>query len=188
MAAGGNPNNIVLGAGRLYVAAIGTAEPASASAALPSAWRAVGYTEDGTTVNIELTQDEIEVAEELDPVAYVMSKRKVSVSVQMAESTRRNLALSIDGSPNAVNTAASYEPSNPGAEVAFMMVWDSDEDPTVVADENIRWVFRSCKTAGSIELHRNKAPNKSLLPLEVMVQKPAGLAPFKVFPNASGLI
>jgi hypothetical protein len=32
------------------------------STALPSAWRAVGYTEDGTTITTELTNEEIEVA------------------------------------------------------------------------------------------------------------------------------
>ncbi|MFN2166827.1 MAG: hypothetical protein ACK2U9_11275 [Anaerolineae bacterium] len=64
-----------------------------ASTALPSAWRAVGYTEDGTTITTELTNEEIEVAEEYDPVLYVMTKRKVMLSVQMAEATRRMLVL-----------------------------------------------------------------------------------------------
>lgn len=186
MAAGGNPNNIALGAGRLYVAPVGTSEPSSSSAALPSAWRSVGYTEDGTTVTIELNNEEIEVAEEFDPVKYVMNKRTVMLAVQMAEATRRNLALALGGSANADNDAQSYEPPNPGDEVAFMVVWDSEDDAT--NGDNVRWLFRSCKSAGSIETQRNKAPNKALLPIELNVEKPASLAPFKVWPNSSGRI
>jgi hypothetical protein len=186
MAAGGNPDNISLGAGRLYVAPLATTEPTVASAALPSAWRAVGYTEDGTTITTELNNEEIEVAEEYDPVLYVMTKRKVMVSVQMAEATRRNLALALGTGANEDNDGTSFEPPDPGDELGFMMVWDSDDDAT--AGTNIRWLFRSCKISGSIVTQRNKAPNKALLPVEVNVQKPSGLAPFKVFPNADGLI
>lgn len=186
MAAGGNPDNISLGAGRLYVAPLGTSEPTDASTALPSAWRAVGYTEDGTTITTELTNEEIEVAEEYDPVLYVMTKRKVMLSVQMAEATRRNLALALGVGANESSDGTSFEPPDPGDEVAVMYVWDSEDDAT--SGTNIRWLFRKCKISGSIETSRNKAPNKALLPVEINVEKPSGSAPFKVFPNASGLI
>lgn len=187
MSAGGNPNNISLGAGRLWVAAIGTAEPTSGSALLPSAdWRAVGYTEDGTTVTFTLNNEEIEVAEEFDPVLYVNNKRTTMLKVQLAEATRRNLSLVLGGLATA-GTLGAYEPPNPGDEVAFMAVWDSEDSAQGNAD-NIRWLFRSCKSGGTIETQRNKAPNKALLPIEVNVQKPVDLAPFKVWPNSSGLI
>lgn len=186
MAAGGNAENISLGAGRLYVAPLGTDEPTVASAALPSAWRAVGYTEDGTTITTELTNEEIEVAEEYDPVLYMMTKRKIMVAVQMAEATRRNLALALGVGANEANDGTSFEPPNPGDETGFMLVWDSEDDAT--NGDNIRWLFRKCKISGSIETSRNKAPNKALLPIEVNVEKPSNLAPFKVFPNSSGLI
>jgi hypothetical protein len=68
-----------------------------------------------------------------------------------------------------------------------MVIWDSEETADNNAN-NIRWLFRSCKSGGSIETQRNKAPNKTLLPIELNVQKPEGLAPFKVFPNSAGLI
>ena len=186
MAAGGNAENISLGAGRLYVAALATTEPADASSALPSAWRAVGYTEDGTTITTELTNEEIEVAEEYDPVLYMMTKRKIMVAVQMAEATRRNLALALGVGANEANDGTSFEPPNPGDETGFMLVWDSEDDAT--NGDNIRWLFRKCKISGSIETSRNKAPNKALLPIEVNVEKPSNLAPFRVFPNAAGLI
>ena len=67
----GNPDEVLLGAGTLYVAPIGTTEPTSASAALPSAWREVGWTEDGSTINYVMTSADVNVEEEFDPVKIV---------------------------------------------------------------------------------------------------------------------
>ena len=53
-------DEVLLGAGTLYVAQIGTTEPASASpATLPVAWREIGWTEDGSTFNYEITTADI---------------------------------------------------------------------------------------------------------------------------------
>lgn len=190
MAAGGTTANVQLGPGRIYIAPIGTTEPASASAALPSAWVALGYTEDGTTFTVELTSEPIEVAEELDPIKYVNTRRTNQFSIQAAEMTRRNLALSL-ASGLTVNTPVAFEPVNPGSETPVMLVWDSNEDPTANDGDgqgNRRWLFRQCRASGTIEMHRQKAPNKALLPITMNVEKPSGLAPFKVFPNANGLV
>ena len=185
MAAGGNSGNISLGAGRLYVAPIGTSEPADNSTALPSAWRAIGYTEEGSTIQVELNNEEIEVEEEFEPVLWVLNKRTTMVMFEMAEATRRNLALAMGTGANEANDDTAYEPPIPGDEVGFMLVWDSDE--TASAD-NRRWLFRQCKISGTIETARQKAPNKATLPVEINVEKPATAAPFKVFPNSAGLI
>lgn len=187
MAAGGTTANVQLGPGRLWVAAIGTTEPASASAAMPSAWSPIGYTEDGTTFTCEITSEPIEVAEEIDPIFYVNVRRTNQLAVQMAEATRRNLALAL-ASGVVVNTAASYEPPDPGTEVKVMLVWDSNEDATAGSPGNRRWIFRQCNPTGTIEMHRQKAPNKALVPVTFNVEKPSGLAPFKVFPNSTGLV
>lgn len=185
MAAGGSSSNIQLGAGRLYVAAVGTSEPTSCSSTLPSAWCPIGYTEDGTTVTLETSNEAIEVAEEVDPVLYVLASRSTKLSVQMAELTRRNLALALGSGAGADNDAQSIEPPDPGSEVAVMIVWDSDDTPSAT---NSRWLFRQCKVNGTIEFSRNKAPNKALLPVEFNCEKPAAAKAFIAFPNSSGLV
>lgn len=186
MAAGGNSGNIALGAGRLYVAAVSVAEPTNGSTVLPSAdWRAIGYTEDGTTVSTDISSDPIEVAEEYDPVLYVMTSRMTTLSVSMAEITRRNLALAMGGGAAAENTAEAWEPPDPGTDVAVRLVWDSLDTPSNL---NVRWLFRQARVSGSIGIQRNKAPNKALLPVTFNLEKPAGLAPLKVFPNVNGLV
>lgn len=183
MAAGGNSANIQLGAGRLWVAPIGTTEPTTASTALPSAWRAIGYTEEGTTVSVELSNEAIEVAEEVDPVLYVLASRANSLSASLVEVNRLNLALAMGVGANEANDATTFEPPEPGSEVAVMIVWESEEN---AGADNVRWLFRQCKVNGTVEVARQKAPNKSMLPVTWQMEKPAGLTPWKVFPNANG--
>lgn len=185
MAAGGNSDNIGLGAGRLYVAALGTAEPTDASSALPSAWRPVGYTEDGTTFTADITSDPVEVAEELEPVRWDNSSRRLSVAFSMAEVTRRNLALALSIGAAEANTAEYLEPPTVGSEVAVMLVWDSDETPSAA---NSRWLFRQAKPSGSIAIQRNKTPNKALIPVTFNLEKPSGLQPFRVYPDSAGRV
>lgn len=186
MAAGGNSANVQLGPGRLYTAPLGTTEPTSASAALPSAWRAVGYTEEGSAFSTELTNEPVEVAEEVDPILYVLSRRTNTLALAMAETTRRNLALALGGGADAANDATTFEPPDPGDEVAVMFVWDSEDDPTT--GTNTRWLFRQAKPGGTIEIGRRKSPAKATIASVFNLEKPATAAPYKVFPDANGLI
>lgn len=186
MSAGGNPNNVQLGPGRLYVAPLGTTEPVSASAALAGVFRAVGYTEEGSAFSTVLTNQAVDVAEELDPILYVLSRRENTLALAMAETTRRNLSLAMGGGAAAANDATAFEPPDPGDEVAVVLVWDSKDDPTETG--NVRWIFRQAKAGGTITLPRRKAPAKASIAVTFSLEKPSGSAPFKVFPNASGLI
>jgi hypothetical protein len=186
MAAGGTPGNVLLGAGRLYVAPLGTAEPTSCSAALPSAWIAVGYTDDGTTVDIDLTSEAIEVAEELDPIRFSNTKRTTKLSFASAESTKKRLALALGGGAGFTDDAATFEFPDPSAIVGVMFVWDSDEVPSAT---NRRWLFRQCTPSGTVSRSAKKAPAKSLIPMAFDCAKPgASTAPVKTFPNASGQV
>lgn len=187
MSAGGTTANVQLGPGRLWIAPIGTTEPTSASAALPSAWVPLGYTEEGTEVTIELTVDEVEVAEELEPILYVNSKRTTTLTCELAETTRKRLAMVLGWGATQTDSASALEPPDPGTEVGVMIVWDSEET-AAGNSENTRWVFRRAKPSGSISIARRKSPDKSTIPVEFMIERPTNAKPFIIFPNASGLI
>lgn len=186
MAAGGTPGNVLLGPGRLYYAPLGTTEPVSCSAALPSAWISVGYTEEGTQVDMEITSESIEVAEELDPIRFSQTKRTTKLMLSMAEVTKKRLALALGAGAGAADDAAFFEPPDPSAIVGVMLVWDSDEVPSAT---NRRWIFRQCTPSGTTSVARKKAPNKSLIPVTFDCAKPsASTPPVRVYPNASGQI
>ena len=171
---------IAIGPGTLYVADIATADPTSATASLPSAWRAVGYTEEGNTFTYSIETEDVEVAEEFDPVRIDTVKRSGKVAFQMAEMTRANLVLALNLGAAGTNDTTAVEPPAPGAELRVKIVLDTLGGS--------RWLFRRCIQAGEIEVSRKKSPDKALLPVEFRLEKPTGLQPFKVFPASSGYL
>lgn len=170
----GTPGNVLLGPGLLYVAPIGTAEPASATATLNAAFREVGYTEDGTVVSYTINTEDILVAEEFDPVLIATTGRVGSVAFKMAENTRQNLALALNSGADAATTG-TIEPPDPGDEVRVMVLLQTEE--------GARWLFRRCLQSGNIEMPRNKAPAKALLPVTFRLEKPTSAKPFIVWPS-----
>lgn len=184
MAAGGTPTNVKLGPGRLFYAPLGTAEPTNCSTALPSAWLSLGYTENGTEIATAISAEDIDVAEEIDPIDKVMTKRTTTVTVELAESTKRRLML-------AMGAGASYSEDSTPVELpdeltAVMMVWDALDTPDAT---NRRWLFRTVKPAGTVTTVKRKAPAKSTIVATMQCQRPsASAAAIRVFPNASGQV
>ncbi len=184
MAAGGTPGNVTLGPGRLYYAPLGTTEPTSCSAALPSAWKVIGYTEEGTEVSTDLTVEDIEVAEELDPIDQLMTKRTTTVTFTMVEATAARLALAMGSGAARADDASSFE--FPDSLTAVMLVWDSTDSPDAT---NRRWVFRQCKPQGTVAMARRKAPQLTGIAVTMACAKPdSTTAAVKVFPNSSGRV
>lgn len=171
---------VVTGPGNLYVAPIGTAEPASATAVLDAAWREVGYTESGVTIGTNITAEDTFVAEELDPLRTDVTQRTSRVVVQLAQAERQNLALALNMGANAANDGTTLEPPALGSELRVMGLFQTTE--------GARWLFRRMFNVGGLEMARNKAPAKALIPVEFRLEKPTGLQPFKVYPTATGVI
>lgn len=177
----GDADEVLLGAGVLYVAPIGTTEPANASSSLPSAWREVGWTDQGSAIDIAYSNEGIPVAEEFYPVKYVTTGVEISVGFAMKQMTRRNLALALNLGANVANDASVLNPPDPGEEVRVMIVLDTEE--------GARYLFRKAIQGGSVNIARQKAPNVALLPVQFRVEHPGGEAtPFSVFPNADGVV
>jgi hypothetical protein len=147
----------------------------------------VGYTEEGTTVETEITTEAVEVAEELDPILYVMTRRMTRLNVEMAEMAVSRLALAMGAGASRADDATNFEFPIPSAIVGVMLVWDSEEVPTV--NTNRRWIFRSVVPNGTISISRHKAPDKATIPAQFQCQLPSGqTSPVRIFPNASGLV
>jgi hypothetical protein len=173
----GSPAAVKLGPGLLYVAPIGTTEPTTGSGALPSAWVALGYTEDGSEVTFEMSFEEVEVAEELDPVKVVATGRMTSIKFELAEMCARNLSVAFNGGTisGPASGFVTFEPPDLGDETRLMIVWQADDDQE-------RWLFRRCLQVGSVTIARKKAPSKATIPAEFKTEiPPDGSTPFKVW-------
>lgn len=179
----GDPDQIQLGAGTLYVAAIGTADPANPAAVLAasSTFREVGWTDDGSKITFETTSEKIKVEEEFYAVKTAVTDVVATVGFAMAQSTRRNLALALNIGYNEANDTTMLEPPTPGDEVRVKLIH--------VTDEGAMWIFRRCVQTGSIELSNQKAPDYKKIPVTFDLEKPAGATkPWAVVPATGGLI
>lgn len=163
----GTPAAVKVGPGLIYVAPIGTAEPTSGSGTLPSAWTPIGYTESGSTFTTETTVDEINVAEELNPIRYAATKRVTKFEFQMAEINATNYSIALNGGTIGSPTSGfvTFEPPTVGEEQRLMVVWDGDDDEE-------RMLLRRCLASGSVAIPRQKAPNKALIPITFNLELP----------------
>jgi hypothetical protein len=170
----GNPLTLSIGPGNLYIAPLGTSEPADLVSAWPVGWAGLGYTDDGSEIGIETKYEDVEVAEELDPVAILATARTLTVAFALAEITATNLKRVFNGGTITAGSGfVTYDPVTLGQEVYVMLGWESN-------DVQERWVFRKAIQTGKVTIARKKAPNKATLPTEFRCVKPAGLNPFKV--------
>lgn len=177
----GTPTNVQTGAGTMYVAPLGTAVPTDTATALNVAFRDIGYTEAGWTITDTTTNEGVGVAEEFYPIRYDTTAKDASLAGQIAESNRRNLALALNLGAAAVNDATALEPPAPGSEVRVIGVF--------TATNGARWLFPQMFSASAVEIVRNKAPQKALIPITFRLEKATGYTGvYKIFPTAAGLI
>lgn len=175
-------NEVLLGPGLLYVAASTVTDPSTTAAVTgSSSWREIGWTEDGSSFDYELTTADIMVEEEFDPVKVATTGRKMSVTFQMAQSSRRNLALALNAGAAAANDSTLLEPPAPGSEVRVKLAF--------LSEEGALWTFRRVLQSGTVKVARKKSPNKATIPVTFKCERPSdGSEPFSVKPTSDGLI
>jgi hypothetical protein len=179
-----NTDEIEIDVGILYCAPIGTAEPASATGTLDTAWREIGYTEDGSTFTTELDAQEVLVEELLDPVRYVNIKRTSMLKFEMAQMVRSNLALALNMGAAVTDTSAILEPPATSAEVRVMLFWLSEQ----TGANAFGFLARQAYNTGGLEISNKKAPDKRLIPVEFSLEKPTSAAAWAFLPSNAGSV
>lgn len=178
----GTPAAVKVGPGLIYVAPIGTSEPASPTATLPSAWLPIGYTEEGHTFTPETTFEDIPVAEELDPVKTVATSRSTMFEFQCAQITASNFLVAFNGGTLSGPGGTPYvtiEPPDLGDELRLMAWWVSDDNEEAL-------LLRRVLSTGPTAVPRKKAPDKALIPVQFKLEIPTdGSAIFKMWLPAS---
>jgi hypothetical protein len=172
----GNPEQVRVGPGWLYIAPLDTTEPTDLSTAwetVDADWTNLGYTDGGTSFVFDQTFEDINVDQEYDPIAVLQTARSISVNVMAAELTAANLEIAFNG--GVIDTpgggVTTFEPPDAGDFTHVMVGWEA-------TDALERWVFRKCLQVGSVEIARRKAPDKSVVPLSFRAIKPEGSAAF----------
>jgi hypothetical protein len=165
--------------GKLMIAPLGTAEPTVHTSAWPAGWVPLGYTNEGSAFNYEVSTDNVEVAEELDILARVTTGRDASVEFALAEMTYKNLTLAFNGG-TVVGDGLDweFEPPELGDEERVMLGWDSNR---ILARNDLRFLFRQCLQGGALNIENRKGATKATIPANFQLEKPdTGLPILKI--------
>jgi hypothetical protein len=168
--------------GLLYIAPLGTTEPTAENVAWPAGWVPLGYTDTGSAFSYTTNIDKVEVAEELDPIAYTTTSREAKVDVSLAEMTLKNLNIAFNGgvilAADQDGLAWSFEPPELGTEQRVMLGWDAKPDPAnVTVPNDLRFIFRRVLNGGSLNIENRKGTQKQLIVCSFNLEKPTSGAP-----------
>lgn len=168
-------SEVVLGTGTLYVAPLATAFPADPSATVAVAWEDIGYSDEGWTLNIARDFEDIEVAEEFDPIKIVPTGRTISLTGTAVQVSVENLKIALAG--GTITTVAGppgykkYVPASADAapeEKALLLRCDAPTGTTKKRDYHMARVI----SVGAVEIPHSKAPARRQLGLEFRLIKP----------------
>ena len=126
----GTTENLIQGVGFLYLAPVGTTEPAdSAITTEPaSAWRGVGFTKEGVALTVSQEYQELDVDQLVDIPGRRLIKREVKIVTSLAEATLENLAEALNALANVEDTAA-------GAATPGLSVFEPTSQPSELLGE-----------------------------------------------------
>lgn len=111
---------VVIGTGALYQAALATAFPTPPEGDLsegtpPTGFTGVGYSEDGWAFEIDRTFEDINVAEEADPVNTIKTAQNIRLVGALAETYQSGIELALGGGAIASGSPVGYDSYTPPA-------------------------------------------------------------------------
>ena len=185
----GTISEVIVGTGVLYVAAIANdgntsgdyvafqgGDGSGAWASPAAGWVDVGYSEDGWTLEMDKTFEDIMVAEEIDPIATFKTAQEVRLTGELAQASQANIQIALGG-----GTLTTGDGSN-GFETGFNMIQppstdDFDEkslllivDGPAGADRHVQ--IPRAINVGAFSMAHQKAPQKVVIATEFKVLAP----------------
>ncbi len=145
--------------------------------AWPVWWIPCGVTRDGSQFSYELTTENIEVAEYLDPLDIIPTGRNIGAAFDLAQITNRSYLMAWNGGTSTTVSGATttlltkVSPPVLGAEVDTMIGWESQ-------DGTERIIYYQATQSGNIQWSNQKAPNYKSLPLTFKIKQPESGNPF----------
>lgn len=179
----GTINEVLIGTGVLYIKDRSTASlafPSDVSGAwqdptgMTPAWDEVGYSEDGWTLEVDKTFEDVMVAEQLDPIKSLKSAQEVRLTGEMAQASLDNLAIAMGGGSTAedsVNYASGYYKYVPPVTDEFTeyaLVLHTDGK----AGSDRQFHIPRAVNVGSFSMAHQKAPQKVTLATEFKLLVP----------------
>jgi hypothetical protein len=176
-------NSIAIGAGYLYIAALGSTLPTNTvvgsvfTDTWPVAWNLLGITKSGSEFTYTITTDIIDSAEYFDPLQIVTTARAAQWAFELEQVNATTLKNALNGGSLVTSGAgttllSTYTPPAAGAEVRTMIGWEAQ-------DNTERLVMEQAFQAGAVKLTRNKGAANATIPVEFHAELPASGFPFR---------
>lgn len=182
----GTISEVIVGTGVLYVASISNdgnatgdyvAFPADSTGAWadPGAdWVDVGYSEDGWTLEMDKTFEDIMVAEEIDPIATFKTAQEVRLTGELAQASMSNLQVALAGgtfTADDTDYGTGYDSLKPPStddydEKSLLLIVDGPAG----ADRHVE--IPRAINVGAFSMAHQKAPQKVVIAVEFKVLKP----------------
>lgn len=166
-------------------AGVPTTEPLSYDDAWPTGWYPLGYTDEGSVINYEISTGDVTVAEELDVFARITEGRNASVEVALAQVTKMNLTAAFNGGVVVGDGLEwTFEPPALGAEERVMIGWDANP---ILAKNDLRFIFRRCLQGGTVAMENRKGTTKQTISVTFQLEKPTNGDALMVVHGAAAL-
>ena len=190
----GSISEVVIGTGVLYTAAISNQGDASGDyIAFPtdssgswadpaSDWVDVGYSEDGWTLEMDKTFEDIMVAEEIDPIATFKTAQEVRLTGELAQASQANLLVALGG--GSITTGDGSNGYQSGYNAIIPPSTDDYDEKSLLlivdgpagADRHVE--IPRAVNVGAFSMAHQKAPQKVVIGVEFKVLKPKSVAQY----------
>lgn len=191
----GTISEVIVGTGVLYVAAIANEGNASGDyIAFPtddgnnawsdpaSDWVDVGYSEDGWTLEMDKTFEDIMVAEEIDPIATFKTAQEVRLTGELAQASQANLLVALGG--GSITTGNGSNGYVTGYNAIIPPSTDDYDEKSLLlivdgpagADRHVE--IPRAVNVGAFSMAHQKAPQKVVIGVEFKVLKPKSVAQY----------
>jgi len=160
---------VLVGTGTLYIAPVGTAYPANPATSPSGSWVDPGYSEGGWAFVVDQTFEDVEVAEEVDPVRVLKTAQAISFRGELAQASLENFQIAFGGGTIADDTpSAGFRTYSPPASSAFTeraLLFRTEAPPGDGTEFRDFKLYRTVAT-GAVEVSHAKAPQKQLVSVE----------------------
>jgi len=163
---------VLIGTGTLYIAPVGTAFPADPTVAPGGSFIDIGYSEEGWTFVLDRTIESVMAAEEFDPLKVLQTARETHVRGATLQASLENIKIAMGG--GTITTPGTYDKYTPPAGGAALTAFAVLFRVLGVGTAKMRdFLFPNCVSVAAVEVPHNKAPNVSLLAIDLWATVPA---------------
>lgn len=171
-----DPLEVLVGTGTLYAAPLGEAFPTDPTTAVAGNWEDVGYSDEGWSFVADRTFEDVEVAEEVDPLRVLKTAQELRFRGTFAQASLENFQIALGGGTITSSDPSAgfrrYTPPASSEQDEFALLFRTNAPPgdgTKLRDFRIQ----RCISTGAVEMAHAKAPAKTVIAADFRLILPA---------------